>query len=138
MPNYEVIEWYYLLAGGIALIGFEALFFSFFLIWIGLGFILVGVLTYFGLFDNATAQIATAFSIGLVLLFALRKYSMTLVNKSQDESEEKVHKGGVGIIDNGMIKMNGTFWQTNDDISSYKDGDKVEVLDIVDNKAVLK
>ena len=138
MPNYEVIQWYYLLAGGLILIGVEAIFFSFFLIWIGLGFIAVSILSYFGLFENGIAQIATAFSIGLVLLFALRKWSMALVNKSQDNTEEKVHQSGIGTIDNGMIKMGGTFWQSDDDLSIYKDGDKVEVLDIVNNKAVLK
>jgi membrane protein implicated in regulation of membrane protease activity len=37
-----------------------------------------------------------------------------------------------------MIKMGGTFWQSDDDLSIYKDGDKVEVLDIKNNKAVLK
>ena len=41
-------------------------------------------------------------------------------------------------VDNGMIKMNGTFWQSDEDLSKYKDGYKVEVLDIVNNKAVLK
>jgi len=138
MLEYEFIQWYYLLAIGIILIGFEALFFSFFLVWIGLGFIAASMLTYFGVFDNSIAQIATAFSIGLVLLLALRKWSMALVNKTQDNTEEKAHSGGIGIIDNGMIKMDGTFWQSGSDLSMYKDGDKVEVLDIVNNKAVLK
>ncbi|MDF1881378.1 NfeD family protein [Sulfurimonas sp. MAG313] len=134
----EVIAWYYLLAAGIILIGIEALFFSFFLIWIGVGCLAVSVLTYFGFFESGIAQISTAFAIGLILVFALRKWSMNMLNKTQDDTEEKAHQGGIGTIDKGMIKMGGTFWQSDDDLSAYKDGDKVEVVDIVNNKAVLK
>jgi len=134
----EVIDWAYLLALGIILIGLEALIFSFVLLWIGIGFIVVSFLTYMGLFDSGYVQIATAVSIGLVLVLGLRKWSMSLINKSADDREEKIHKSGVGVIDGGMIKMDGTYWQSDDDLSVYKDGDKVEVLDIVNNKAVLK
>jgi len=133
----EVIDWSYLLAIGIVMIGLEALIFSFFLVWLGVGFVIVAGLSYFGLFDSGTAQIATAVSIGLVLVFVLRKWSMSMVNKTEDDSEEKIHKGGIGTIDNGMIKLDGTFWQTDDDLSGYKDGDKVEVVDIINNKAKL-
>ena len=133
----EVIDWSYLLAVGIIMIGLEALVFSFFLVWLGVGFVVVAGLSYFGMFESGTAQIATAVSIGLVLVFALRKWSMNMVNKTADDSEDKVHKGGIGTIDNGMIKLDGTFWQTDADLSVYKDGDKVEVVDIVNNKAKL-
>jgi len=133
----EVIDWSYLLSIGIVMIGLEALIFSFFLVWLGVGFVIVAGLSYFGLFESGTAQIATAVSIGLVLVFVLRKWSMSMVNKTEDDSEEKIHKGGVGTVDNGMIKLDGTFWQTDDDLSGYKDGDKVEVIDIINNRAKL-
>ena len=133
----EVIDWAYLLAIGIVLIGMEALIFSFVLLWIGIGFIVVSGFTYFGLFESGYAQIAVAVSIGLVLVLVLRKWSMTLINKSEDDTEEQIHKSGVGVIDGGMIKMDGTYWQSDDDLSQYKDGDRVEVLDIVNNKAKL-
>ncbi len=134
----EVIDWAYLLAFGIVLIGLEALIFSFVLLWIGIGFIVVALLTYIGLFESGYVQIAVAVSIGLVLVLALRKWSMTLINKSEDDTEEKIHKSGIGVIEGGMIKMDGTYWQSDDDLSQYKDGDRVEVTDIVNNKAVLK
>ena len=133
----EVIDYSYLLAIGILMIGIEALLFSFFLVWLGMGFIVVAGLTYLGLFDNGVAQLAASVSVGLVLVVALRKWSMNMLNKTQDNTEEKVHKAGTGIIDKGMIKMNGTLWQSDDDLSAYKDGDKVEVIDIVENKAKL-
>jgi len=133
----EVIDWSYLLAAGILMIGLEAIVFSFFFIWLGFGFVVVAGLSYFGVFENGVAQLATAVSIGLVLVFALRKWSMSMINKTQDNTEEKIHQSGIGIIDNGMIKMGGTYWKSDDDLSVYKDGDKVEVIDIVDNKAKL-
>ncbi|HIC44578.1 MAG TPA: hypothetical protein EYO73_09960 [Sulfurimonas sp.] len=118
--------------------GIEALFFSFFLIWIGIGFLLVSVLSYFSLFDSPIAQISTSFGLGLILVFALRKWSMNMLEKTQDNTEEKAHQAGTGIVDKGMIKMNGTFWKTDADISEYKDGDKLDIIDIVNNKAILK
>jgi len=133
----EEIYWAYLLAVGIIMIGLEALIFSFFLVWLGVGFIIVAGLSYLGLFDNGIAQIAVSVSIGLILVFVLRKWSMNMINKSEDDSEEKIHKGGTGIIDKGMIKLDGTFWQCDDDLSGYKDGDRVEVVDIVNNRAKL-
>ncbi len=133
----DAIAWAYLFALGIVLIGLEALLFSFVLLWIGIGFIVVAALSYFELFESGYAQIAIAVSIGLVLVLVLRKWSMQMVNKSEDDTEEKIHKGGIGIIDGNTIKMNGTFWQSDDDLSGYKDGDRVEVVDIVNNKAIL-
>jgi len=133
----EEIYWAYLLAAGIIMIALEALIFSFFLVWLGIGFIIVAGLSYFSLFDNGVAQIAASVSIGLVLVFALRKWSMRMINRSEDDSEEKIHKGGIGVIDKGMIKLDGTFWQSDDDLSAYKDGDRVEVVDIIKNKAKL-
>lgn len=133
----EEIYWAYLLAIGIIIIGLEALVFSFFLVWLGVGFVIVAGLSYFGLFDSGVAQIATSVSIGLVLVFALRTWSMNMVNKSEDDTEEKVHKSGVGTVSDGMIKMDGTFWQSDDDLSGYKNGDKVKVIDIINNKAKL-
>ncbi len=133
----EAIAWGYLLALGIILIGIEALLFSFVLLWIGIGFIAVAILSYFTLFASGYVQIAVAVSIGLVLVLALRKWSMTLINKSADDTEEKIHKSGVGIVEGGMIKMNGTYWQSDDDLSIYNEGDRVEVVDIINNKVKL-
>lgn len=133
----EAIYWAYLLAAGIIMIGLEALVVSFFLLWLGVGFVIVALLSYFGLFDSGTAQIAASVSIGLVLVFVLRKWSMNMILKSEDSREQKPHKGGLGTVDQGMIRLDGTFWQTDDDLSSYKDGDRVEVIDIINNKAKL-
>jgi len=131
------IEPAYLMAAGIFLIGLEIVLYSFFIVWIGIGLILVGVLSYVVHFGDGYYQLAIAFSVGLFLLFWLRGWAMRIIEKSEDDSEEPIHRSGVGIVDNGIIKMDGTFWQTDDDLSGYKDGDRVEVVDIRHNRAVL-
>ena len=131
----QALEYYYLLGIGIAFIGIEAIFFSFFIMWIGIGFVLVGVVSLFIVFDSAWVQIALAFSIGLVLVILFRKKMMQEFSTIKVTPEEQIHKEGVGTIQDGSIKMDGTFWQSDDDLSIYKDGDKVEVSDIVNNKA---
>ncbi len=132
------IEYSYLLAFGVLLIALEMLLFSFFLFWIGLGFILVGILNIFVTFDSGVAQIALSLSVGLLLAFLLRDWSMRLVNRTQNTAEIKTHKGGIATIKNGSIFLNGTYWQSDDDLSTYNDGDRVEVIDIVNNRAVIK
>jgi len=134
----QPIEAEWLLAAGILLIGLEVLVYSFFLFWIGIGFLIVAALSLAIVFTNGLTQIAIALSVGLLLAFLLRKKMMTLINKNEDRTEEKNHKSGIGVIQNGSIKMDGTFWQTDSDLSSYKDGDKVEVVDIISNRAIIK
>lgn len=133
-----VIEPEYLLAAGIFLIGIEIVLYSFFIIWIGIGLIFVGFLSYVISFESGYTQLAIAFTIGFALLMLLRKRAMSFVTKSEDRSEEHIHQGGIGIVDNGMIKMDGTYWQTDDDLSRYENGDRVKVVDIQKNRAVLE
>lgn len=131
----EAIAYYYLLGFGFLLIGIEAILLSFYLLWIGLGFIAVALLTIAFEFDNGLVQISIALIIGIVLLIAFKKpLEKTMVEKPH--SEEAIHQSGMGIISDGAIKMDGTFWSTDDDLSDLKEGDSVAVT-IEGNKAKL-
>ena len=134
----DAISYAYLFAIGILLIGLEVLTFSFIFLFIGLGFVLVGLISYFYVFDNALFQIALAIVFALVLALLLRKAFLQKLSKPSDIKEEKAHVSGVGYIDGGMVRFDGTYWNTLADISVYKDGDKVEIVNVVDNKVVLK
>ena len=134
----EAISWSYLLGIGILLIALEVFLMSFFLLWIGLGFLIIATVSYFGLYDNALAQVASASTIGLILALLLRKWSSSFLNKTQDSSEEQNHHGGIGEVHGNSIKMDGTFWRTDADLSDFNEGDRIEVLDIVENKAIVK
>ena len=132
------VEPAYLLALGIFLIGFEALSLSFFIVWIGMGFIIVAGLSLFIAFETLWVQSATALVVGMALAFFLRKPVMLYMQKSQDEKEEEIHSSGWGVVEEGMIKMDGTYWQSDDDLSSYKNGDKVEVVGMKNNRVEIK
>lgn len=134
----EVLTFEWLLAIGIVLIGLEALMFSFFLFPIGLGFIIVSFLNlYFMQFDTMFGQIAAALVLGLIFILLLRKKFIYWMSKSSSRKEDKIHIRGIGIVDGEQIKFEGTYWNTNDDLSSYNSGDKVEI-EILKNKAIIK
>jgi len=130
----ETLGFAYLLAIGIIFIAIEALLFSFFFFWLGLGFIVVALLSFFILFDNGFVQIALALLIALFLLLLLRKQTVTYVKRSANAKESTVHEGGLATIEAGRIKLDGTYWLCDDDLSGYNDGDKVEVI-IKNNRA---
>jgi len=134
----DALSFEWLIAIGILLIGLEALVFSFFLFPIGLGFLIVALtdLLVFN-FDGLFPQLATVAIIGLAITLVFRKKFIQLLGKSSSSKEEQIHKGGVGIVDGTQIKFEGTFWNSDDDLSGYSDGDKVDIV-IIKNKAVLK
>ena len=135
MPSLESA---YLIAIGIALIGLEALLFSFVAFFLGLGFIAVGFINMFYPFSNLLEQIAFAFGIALILAFLLRKPLMQYLSRSQEKEKPTLKTKGIGIIEDGMIRFEGTYWNTLDDISDLPNNTKVEVIDIVDNKVKIK
>ena len=128
----------YLLAIGILLIGLEVLTLSFVLFFLGLGFILVAVITSIVPFDNGYVQIAIAFGIALVTAVGLRKNLLERLSKTPQEKEERAHVSGIGYVEDGAIKFDGTYWKTLNDLSPYQNGDKVEVIDVKDNRVILK
>lgn len=134
----ETIAASWLLAIGILLIGLEVLTFSFVLFFIGIGFVLVSFISYIYTFDNGFIQIALAFVLALLLAFALRKTIIGKISKSSKKQEERAHIKGIGVVQDGAIKFDGTFWKTLDDLSKYKNGDKVKVIDVKDNMVILE
>ena len=128
----------YLVAIGITLVVIEILSFSFFILPIGIGFIITAIVhNYLFVFDNVFYQFAFACILGLFLLLLLRKNLIALMNKGSDNTEEAIHKSGIGTIDDNQIKFSGTYWNTNSDLSNHKNGDKVNVI-IEDNMAIIK
>ena len=134
----DIISPSYLLAIGILLIGLEALTFSFVLFFVGLGFVVVSGISVFYEFDNGVIQIAVASVIALLSALSLRGYMLEKLTKPSEVEEERTHISGVGFVEDGSIKFDGTYWKTLDDISSYKNGDKIDIADVVDNMVVIK
>ncbi|MEA3228577.1 MAG: hypothetical protein U9P38_05825 [Campylobacterota bacterium] len=134
----ETITCSYLLALGILLIGLEAIIFSFILFFFGVGFIIVSGISCFYSFDNGLSQIAVAFVFALILAFLLRDYFLNKLSAPNDEVEQRTHISGFGYVAEDSIKFDGTYWKTLDNLEPYKDGDRVEIIDVVDNMVVLK
>ena len=133
----EALSFEWLLAIGIILIGLEALIFSFFLFPIGLGFLIVAFLELWVVeYDSLFSQMATGFVLGLIITLLFRKTFIKLLGKSSSDKEELIHVSGIGTIDGKQIKFEGTYWNTDDDLSLYKDGDKVNIK-IIKNRAVI-
>ena len=134
----EAMEYYYLLAVGILLIGVEALTFTFMLFFLGIGFIVVALLSYFGVYENAWAQIASAFLIALISAFVLRKPLLERLSKPSKQQESKTHTHGIGIIEDGMVKFDGSYWQSANDLSQFRNGQRVKVIKTQENKVYIE
>ena len=67
----NVIDPYILLAIGVALVALEALIASFIVIWFGIGFLIVAIISFFFIFSAGVWQLATIslISIFLILFF---------------------------------------------------------------------
>ncbi len=72
------------------------------------------------------------------MAYFFRDYFLDKFLNPPQKPEERSYISGFGYIEDGMIKFEGTYWKTFDDISNYKDGDKVEIIDVVENMVVLK
>ena len=134
----EVISVSYLIAIGILLIGIEALFFSFVLFFLGIGFLSIALISYVYSFESGLAQIAIAFVIALVSIFLFRKNLLAKMSKESEVKEERAHISGMGIVEEGMVDFDGTYWKAQSDISTLKDGTRVEVVDVINNMVILK
>jgi len=134
----EAISPSYLLAIGILLIGLEAVTFSFILFFIGVGFVVVSGVSYLYAFESGLVQIAIAFVLALAFIFLLRDYMLNRLSKPSEKVEERTHISGVGYVQDGAVKFDGTYWETDANLSKYSDGDKVNVENVVNNKVVIK
>lgn len=126
----------YLLAAAVAMVGIEVFFPSFFFFWMGMGFGIIAGISALYPFENGLTQVASALVLGLMLAFVLRKKTAELALKATAGEEEKSHAGGLGVIENGRIKFDGTYWKCDDDLSGYGNGAQVDIV-IKDNKAHL-
>jgi membrane protein implicated in regulation of membrane protease activity len=137
----SLIEPYILLAIGIALRAIEALLVSFVVIWFGIGFIIVAVISYFYGFSDGMWQLAFVSLISLILLFLFRKKFLDKFSKSQVEvSDNFFNEKGIGEIKNSKVFYKGTYWEidSNIDEKEFIEGEKVTVLKTSKNQAKIE
>ena len=137
----DVIDPFILLAIGIALIAFEAVIASFILIWFGVGFVVVAIISSLYIFSDGIWQIAAASIISLLLLFLLRKKVLEkFLNSRKDISDDFLNEKGIGEIRNSKVFYKATYWDidSNIDEKEFVEGEKVVVLKTHKNTAIIE
>ncbi|MGE4383943.1 MAG: NfeD family protein [Arcobacter sp.] len=137
----SAVDPYILLAIGVALVALEAFIASFILIWFGISFIIVAVISYFVVFSGAVWQLATVSLISIILILVLRKKVVEIFLKSKVEvSDDYLNEKGIGEIKNSKVFYKGTYWDIDSqlDEKEFIEGEKVEVLKTFKNKATIE
>lgn len=151
-----------LLGLGIGFIVAEIFFGSFFLFFIGLGLCITAGIEYIIGFGDTMGgsvesvymwQAASICIFSFLCLIVLRKPIKSWFKGSQVYEDSLQNGGGVGEIQQGMVYFKGTLWayeevsqsdsngaesSTLESNTPLKEGDKVQVLEIRDNKAIIK
>ncbi len=146
-----------LLCCSIALIIAEIFFLSFFLLFIGIGLLITAGIEYFiGFSTFGNIYVGQSLSVcicSLLSLILLKKPIKLWFENSQHYNDFLQNASGIGEIQDGMVYFKGALWayklhdsKTHDtDIkladsitSALKEGDKVKVLEIKDNKVIIQ
>ena len=102
--------WIFIAIGIVCVIA-EVLFMDFTLIFFGIGFLSVGILSFFVGF-SWQIQLLLAAVLSIVLLVMLKKRIKTAFFKSKEKLEDNfLDESGVGEIKNGMVYYKSTFWK---------------------------
>jgi membrane protein implicated in regulation of membrane protease activity len=117
----------------------ESLLNSFVTIWIGISFIIVGLLSKFIIFEEGLWQLALVSIISTILLVSLRSKLLNIFLKEKDSlpNENFLNSTGAGIFKNNKIYFNATYWDVDSD-ESFEENEKVEVLNISNNTATIQ
>ncbi|WP_169974064.1 MULTISPECIES: NfeD family protein [unclassified Campylobacter] len=130
-----MISPFLVLALGVFLIVAELLIGSFFIMFFGLGFLIVG---FFGFFIDMLwyHQILLAAIISVILLFTLKKPIKEKFYSSKNEvKDDFLNESGIGEVKEGKIYFKGTLWNYDGEL---KEGEKVQIIGTKGNKVILK
>ena len=138
-PTVELFDPIVLISIGIALVAFEALFFSFFLFWFGVASIMVGVISYVIDFSDGLWQICSIAVIAMVLLVVLRAKALDrfMRSKSREPNDDFLNTPGIGIIKEGKLYFKATYWNINSD-DDFAQDEKVHVVSTKGATAVVQ
>lgn len=124
---------------GVILIALEAFIYSFFVVWFGIGLIIVGVVSNFYNFSDGMWQLSLTTLIALLLLFTLRAKISEKFLKEQDQApkEDFLNQSGRGVIKNNKVYFKATYWDIKSD-DKFEDGEEVEVVEASKGVALVK
>ena len=124
-----------MLAIGALLCVAELTLFSFYLLFFGLAFIIVGAIN-FGFNFEWPYQILAVLVLAFILLVLLKApLKSKFMAKKESFNEEFLDEPGVGEIRENMVYFKGTLWKYD---GALKNGEKVQVLGTKGDKVILK
>ncbi|QPH93308.1 NfeD family protein [Campylobacter concisus] len=130
-----MISPYIMLAIGAVLFALEFTLFSFYLLFFGLAFIIVGAVN-FGIAFEWPYQILGVAALAIVLLALLKApLKSKFMARKESFNEEFLDEAGVGEIRENMVYFKGTLWKYD---GALKNGEKVQVLGTKGDKVILK
>ncbi len=128
-----------LIAIGIVLIALEILTFTFILLWFGIAFVIVGLLSYLIPFSDGIYQVGMLSIISILLLFTLRTKSLEIFMKAKnkDHNDDFLNQSGIGIIRDGKVYFKATYWNivSND---KFEENENVTVISTEGSNANIK
>ncbi len=117
-----------LIAIGVALIVLEMVLVSFYLIWLGIALVIVGVLSLFYNFDSGYSQLALGAVLAVVLLLLFKDRARRILFKNSPEHDDLFLKeGGEGVVKEGRILYKGTFWDPYPSDLVLPEGQRVKI-----------
>ena len=124
-----------MLAIGALLCVAELMLFSFYLLFFGVAFIIVGAIN-FGFGFEWSFQILAVLVLAFILLALLKApLKSKFMAKKESFNEEFLDEAGVGEIRENMVYFKGTLWKYDGNLAN---GEKVTVLGTKGDKVILK
>ena len=130
-----MISPFIMIAIGALLCAAELMLFSFYLLFFGVAFIIVGAVN-FGFGFEWSFQILAVLVLAFILLALLKApLKSKFMAKKESFNEEFLDEPGVGEIRENMVYFKGTLWKYD---GMLKNGEKVQVLGTKGDKVILK
>ena len=130
-----MISPFIMIAIGALLCVAELMLFSFYLLFFGVAFIIVGAVN-FGFNFEWSFQILAVLVLAFILLALLKApLKSKFMAKKESFNEEFLDEPGVGEIRENMVYFKGTLWKYD---GVLKNGEKVQVLGTKGDKVILK
>ena len=121
--------WLFVIGGTLLLC--ELFVFSYFLLFIGIGVVLTGVLNFFGLFGSLATQLVSIVLCSMLALLVLKPLLKRFSKPSEKFIENANLQLKIGskarVVENGIIECNGTMWKC--DTTGFEIGQSVKIAD---------
>ncbi|OQX74744.1 MAG: hypothetical protein B6D59_01540 [Campylobacteraceae bacterium 4484_4] len=128
-----------LIALGIALIVLEMVVLSFYLIWLGIAFVIVGIISFFYTFGSAYSQLALGAVLAVILLLLFKERAKKYLFRHSPEHEDVfLNEGGEGVVKEGRILYKGTYWDPYPSDLVLPEGQRVKIKRVRGNQVEIE